>query len=237
MREKQSVQPSALIHLERERNRLLATRQKQLEAFIAEVSGGKRRKMAQLFLKIRQTNDFLHTLAEIAESLNPPGSAEAQRPRYTVSSLFLYESFKKLTADRNEQFFFVTGAELDGALILDQWAEFEHQTRTAGRATGDIQSTHRVLIRLEQFGHRLHGHFHSHPGNGPSSTQPSGIDENFQKRLEVAGHSAVMAIFSRDCFVRFVRLDGKPEIEIYGSGVEKHDDEKTIYRLTDIYNA
>jgi hypothetical protein len=235
MREKQSIRPPALIHLERERNRLLATRQKQLDAFVGEVSAGKRRKMAQLFLKIRQTNEFLHTLGEIADSLAPAESDT--KHRYAVSSLFLYDSFKKLTADRDEQFFFVTGTELNGALILDQWAEFEHQKRTVVGVTGDVRSTHKALIRLEQFGHRLHGHFHSHPGNGPSSTQPSGIDENFQRRLEAAGHLAVMAIFSRDGFVRFVRLDGIPEVEIYGTGVEKHDDEKSIYRLTDIYNA
>jgi len=238
MREKQSAQPPALIHLERERNRLLATRQKQLDAFVGEVSTGKRRKLAQLFLKIRQTNDFVRTLGEIADSLKPVEIAEADaKPHYAVSSLFLYESFKKLTADRDEQFFFVTGTELGGALILDQWAEFAHQKRTVGGVTGDVRSTHKVLIRLEQFGHRLLAHFHSHPGNGPSSTQPSGIDENFQKRLEAAGHLAVMAIFSRDGFVRFVRLDGIPEIEIYGTGVEKHDHEKSIYRLTDIYSA
>jgi len=138
MREKQSAQPPALMHLERERNRLLATRQKQLEAFIGEVSGGKRRKMAQLFLKIRQTNDFLRTLGEIADSVAPAESAA--KPRYAVSSLFLYESFKKLTADRDEQFFFVTGTELGGALILDQWAEFAHQKRTVGGVTGDTRS-------------------------------------------------------------------------------------------------
>jgi hypothetical protein len=121
MREKQPTQP-ALVHLERERNRLLATRQKQLEAFVEEASGGKRRRMAQLFMKIRQTNDFLRTLGDIAESLKPV--EPDAKPRYAVSSLFLYESFKKLTADRDEQFFFVTGTELGGALILDQWAEF-----------------------------------------------------------------------------------------------------------------
>ena len=41
-----------------------------------------------------------------------------------------------------------------------------------------------------------------------------------------------MAIFSRDGFVRFVRLDRNFEIEIYGKGVENHD--PAIYRLTDI---
>lgn len=235
MKQIQPAAPRALIHLDRERNRLLAARQKQLDSFVATVSGGPRRKLAQLFQKIRQTNEFLHTLDEIAASLTRPDSQG--KPRYAVSSLFLYECFKKLTADKDEQFFFVTGQELGGALILDQWAEFAHQKRTMMGVTADIHSTHKLLIRLEQFGHRLLAHFHSHPGNGPSSTQPSGTDENFQRRLESAGHLAVMAIFSRDGFVRFVRLDGIPEIEIFGSGVEKHDDEKTIYRLTEIYSA
>jgi hypothetical protein len=236
MKEIKSATPKALIHLERERNRLLTTRQKQLDAFVGAVSDSSRRRLAPLFLKIRQTNDFLHTLDEIAGSLARPDATDGRR-RYAISSLFLYESFKKLTLDRNEQFFFVTGTELGGALILDQWAEFEHQKRTMMGVTADVRSTHRVLIRLEQFGHRLLAHFHSHPGNGPGSTQPSGTDENFQKRLEAAGHLAVMAIFSRDGFVRFVRLDGIPEIEIYGNGVEKHDDENSIYRLTEIDNA
>jgi hypothetical protein len=62
MNQKQPSQPPALIHLERERNRLLAMRKKQLEGFVSAVSEGKRRRLAQLFLKIRQTNDFLARL-------------------------------------------------------------------------------------------------------------------------------------------------------------------------------
>src|SRR5581483_5843416 len=115
-------------------------------------------------------------------------------------------------------------------------------------------------------------HFHSHPGKGPGATHPSGTDENFQGRLERAGHLrhrfrspraypcgwkkrfpfmahaisrsaasvtirpalrrahlAVMAIFSRDGYVRFVRLDRNFEIEIYGEGVEAYA--PGIYRL------
>lgn len=234
----QQNQQQALAHIEQERVRLTAVRQKQLDAFIKEASAGRRQKMAQMYIKIRQTNDFLTALSSIAAVMQPKAADPAlARPRYIVSSLFLYESFKVLTADRDEQFFFVTGAVLDGGLILDQRAEFEHKSRTMMGVTGDIRSTHKVLIRLEQLGHRLHAHFHSHPGNGPSATQPSGTDERFQQRLESAGHAAVMAIFSRDGFIRFARLDGKPEIEIFGSGVELHDSEKTIYRLTDPYFA
>ena len=84
----------------------------------------------------------------------------------------------------------------------------------------DMPSTHNLLIKLEQFGHKFLAHFHSHPGNGPDATHPSGTDENFQRRLESAGHLALMAIFSRDGYVRFIRLDQNFEIEIYGEGVE-----------------
>jgi len=117
-------------------------------------------------------------------------------------------------------------------LVLDQWAEFAHQKRTQLGVVADIPSTHNLLIKLEQFGHKFLAHFHSHPGRGPDSTNSSGIDENFQRRLEQAGHVAVMAIFSRDGFVRFIRLDQNFEIEIYGEGVEKHA--PNIYRLTNI---
>ena len=149
--------------------------------------------------------------------------------RYAVSSLFLHESAKKLTADRNEQFFFITGAEINGVHVLDQWAEFAHQRRTPMGVVADTPSTHNLLIKLEQFGHKFLAHFHSHPGDGADATHPSGIDENFQQRLEKAGHLAVMAIFSRDGFVRFMRLDQNFEIEIYGEGVENYA--PGIYRL------
>ena len=95
-----------------------------------------------------------------------------------------------------------------------------------------MPSTHNLLIKLEQFRHKFLAHFHSHPGRGADATHPSGTDENFQKRLESAGHVAVMAIFSRDGFVRFMRLDQNFEIEIYGEGVENHA--PGIYRLTNL---
>jgi len=76
------------------------------------------------------------------------------------------------------------------------------------------RDTHRLLILLETFGHRLVGHAHSHPGTGPNATRPSGIDENFQRRLENGGHSAIGAIFSRDGWVRFFRLDRTPDIRV-----------------------
>ncbi|MFY9607380.1 MAG: hypothetical protein WAU45_02035 [Blastocatellia bacterium] len=117
-----------------------------------------------------------------------------------------------------------------GTYVLDQILEFKHAKRNVVGVVGNQADTHRLLIKLERFGHRLLAHFHSHPGNGPDATRPSGTDTGFQKRLEDAGYPAVAAIFSRDGYIRFFRLDDDLEIEIYGSGVEQHG--KNNFRLT-----
>jgi hypothetical protein len=215
-----------------ERQRLIKKRETLLETFTKVAVAGRPKRLSDLFIKICQTNEFLKSLDQI-DSKKKDGAPG--RRRYAVSSLFLHESFTKLTADQDEEFFFITGNEIEGVFVLDQWAEFAHQKRSLIGVTADTRSTHKLLIKLEHFGHRLLAHFHSHPGNGPDSTNPSGIDENFQRRLESAGHVAVMAIFSRDGFVRFVRLDQNIEIEIYGEGVKEHA--PGIFRLTNLNQA
>ena len=215
-------------HLQEKRSALTERREKLIARF--ESAARNRKNVTRLSAEIQKVNEFLESLERIeAEAAAKP--APGLR-RYAVSSLFLHESFKKLTADQDEQFFFVTGSEVEGVLVLDQWAEFAHQRRSVAGVTGDTRSTHSLLIKLEQFKHRLLAHFHSHPGNGAAATTPSGTDESFQRRLESAGHVAVMAIFSRDGFVRFVRLDHNVEIEIYGEGAEAYA--PGIYRLTNL---
>lgn len=215
-------------HLTEKRTVLLEKREKLIGRFTE--AARVRKSTARVCADIRRTNDFLASLEQIeAENTGRPNTG----PRcYSVSSLFLHESFKKLTADPDEQFFFVTGPEIADVLVLDQWAKFAHQRRTRLGVVADMPSTHNLLIRLEQFGHKFLAHFHSHPGKGADATHPSGTDENFQTRLEKAGHLALMVIFSRDGFVRFVRMDQNFEIKIYGEGVENHA--PGIYRLTNI---
>jgi hypothetical protein len=214
-------------HIQEKKKTLLDKREKLIGQFIEAARARKR--TAQICVEICRANDFLSSLDQIiAENTPSPGDPR----RFAVSSLFLYESYKKLTADQDEQFFFVTGSEVEGVYVLDQWAEFAHQKRSRVGVVADVPATHNLLIKLEQFGHKFLAHFHSHPGNGPSSTQPSGTDTNFQRRLESAGHVAVMAIFSRDGFIRFIRLDQNFELQIFGEGVEKHA--PGIYRLTNL---
>jgi len=215
-------------HLEEKRTALIERREKLIARF--DKAARSRKNVARVSAEIHKVNEFLESLDRIAAEASAKFQAGLQR--YTVSTLFLHESFKKLNADQDEQFFFVTGSEVEGVLVLDQWAEFAHQKRSMMGVTADTRSTHRLLIKFERFKHRLLAHFHIHPGNGADATNPSGIDTSFQKRLESAGHVAVMAIFSRDGFVRFMRLDSNLEIEIYGEGAEKHA--PGIYRLTNL---
>jgi hypothetical protein len=216
-------------HLSEKHQELVARREQLLHCFSQAARAGEEKQIRRCYRRIVLTNEFLVTLTQIATE------AAAREPvlagnRFTVSSLFLHECFKELTADKNEQFIFITGSEVNGTYVLDQKITPEHERRTPGGVKADPRSTHRVLILLEKFKHRFLAHFHSHPGNGAGATHPSGIDEGFQKRLESAGHLAVAAIFSRDGYVRFFRLDRSFEIEIYGEGVEKH--EENVYRLT-----
>jgi hypothetical protein len=206
------------------KGRLLERRTRQLARFQRAVECGSTREMARAH---RELQHVAECLGIVERSLAP-----APAPRFVVSSLFLTQCFRDLTADANEQFFFITGSEVDGVAVLDQKVEFPHERRTPLMVRGDMGATHKLLIRLEQFGHRLLAHFHSHPGRGLSATTPSGKDDAFQKRLEGAGYPTIAAIFSRDGYIRFFRLSGEFDLEVHGEGVEsvgRHE-----YRITNV---
>ncbi|MBM3796489.1 MAG: hypothetical protein FJW31_21045 [Acidobacteria bacterium] len=182
------------------------------------------------FNKIRQLGEF----REAIEQIQARAKEQATRSNhFTVSTVFLQEAFKKLTADRNEEFNFVTGICLPGNFIMTQLLEFEEAKRSYTGVTVDPKVTHEMLIRLEISGHRLLATFHSHPGNGVGSTYPSGIDQRFQNDLERGGHVALMAIFSRDGYIRFHREHGEFVLTIFGDGIERI--ESNVYRLTKFY--
>jgi hypothetical protein len=214
-------------HLQEKRKLLLDRREKLIARF--NEAARKSKNTTRFSVEIRKTNEFLDSLERIEqEKIRTPDSPRC----YAVSSWFLHDCFKKLTADADEQFFFITGAEIEGVLVLDQCAEFARHRRSPMGVVADMPETHNLLIKLEQFQHKFLAHFHSHPGVGPSSTHPSGTDDDFQRRLEKGGHLALMAIFSRDGYIRFARHDGNFGLEIYGGGVEHYA--PNIYRLTNI---
>lgn len=166
------AQPSPL---ETKRAALLMRRNNLIDNFAgtARQAG----KLGRFYREIKYTNEMIKTLDDIAANLQVKECADM--PVFVVSSFFLHECFKKLTADKSEQFSFITGVEVEGTLVLNQLLALEHDKRTVLGVTANSGFTHRLLITLERFKHRLLAHFHSHPGNGAEATHPSGTDQGF----------------------------------------------------------
>jgi hypothetical protein len=222
---------AALQRIRTEQDRLLRRRKRLLEAVENAAEHRKNFTLRRLCRRLEDANSRLEQLEAVQSELERDhGTRE-----YVISSLFLHQCFKDLTKNSFEQFFFITGCEIDGRFILDQKAEFEHSKRNAVAVVGEPKSTHRLLIKLEEFGHRLLAHFHSHPGNGLGMTLPSITDRGFQQRLESAGYPTVAAIFSRDGYVRFFRLDENLTIAIHGTGAEEV--EPNVYHLSNIHSS
>src|SRR5262249_37181546 len=100
-------------YLEERRRALTEKREKLLGRFSTSARAGK--STARTCTEIRRVNDFLATLDQIVEENTPkPGEIK----RYAVSSLFLHDCFQKLTADPDEQFFFITGSEVEHVYVL-----------------------------------------------------------------------------------------------------------------------
>jgi len=148
--------------LETKRAALLIRRSRLVDSFVQAASA--QGKLGRFYREIKRTNEFIGTLDQIAAEMQP--KRQSGVPRFVVSSFFLHECFKKLTADNSEQFSFITGVEVDGALVLNQLIELEHDKRTHLGVTANAGFTHRLLIRLEQFGHRLLPIFTAIPAKG-----------------------------------------------------------------------
>src|SRR2546426_326440 len=114
--------------VEREANLLSAKRGELLLAFVEAAQQRKPSKMARILERLKQTNAFLDSLERIDKSM--PDKMESSGRHYAISSLFLHECFKALTADRDEQFFFLTGMVVGGIYVLDQRLEFQHAKRS-----------------------------------------------------------------------------------------------------------
>lgn len=157
---------------------------------------------------------------------------KTENPIYTVSSWFLYDSYKYLTKEPEEAIHYVTGIKIDNIFTLDRMVTFGMDKQSLGFVRGDFSSSHKALIQMDEYGHRLHAWFHSHPGTGIGASYPSGVDKDHQERLERGGYPAIGAIFTRDGFVRFFSLNGCFEVIVYGKEIDKV--EERCFRLIEV---
>lgn len=159
----------------------------------------------------------------IEDSISSLNSQQGCRT-YIADSMFLYDSFRKLTVGPDECMHYVTGPEIGNFLVLDRIVEFELDSKSPIHANGDLASSHRELIKLHTFGHRLHALFHCHPGVGVRATSASSIDKATQERQEKGKYPVIGGIFSRDGYIRFYAVNNQFRILVYGEGVEKVDE-------------
>jgi hypothetical protein len=145
-------------------------------------------------------------------------------PVYTAGSLFLQESYRYLTKGPYEHIHYVTGLTTGNTLSLDRIVTFKLARQHLAGVEGDTADTVKALMKLDRFGHKLLGWFHSHPGSGAGAVYPSAVDIGHQRRLEIGGYPSIGAIFSRDGYVRFFSVRRAFEVEIYGKGVEQIDE-------------
>ncbi len=180
------------------------------------------------FEKLMNLNDVSKVLADVMDVFNQ----EQKDPIYSAGSLFLYDCYKYLMQVPQEVIHYVTGVDLGGILTLDKMTCFDIEKQSAVYVKGNIVSSQKVLIQMTEYGHKLHGWFHSHPGRGVRATVPSTIDMDHQARLERGNYPSIGAIFTRDGFVRFFSGERRFEVTVYGEGVEKVNER--IYRLTKV---
>ena len=180
----------------------------------------------------RATLEILLKLTDVRRLVRDTISSLAtleSTPVYTVGSWFLKDCFNYLVREEVEALHYVTGIQFANTFTLDKMVTFEMNRQTVVSARGDINSTHKVLIEMEEYGHKLHACFHSHPGQGQAATFPSSVDLDYQARLEKGGYAAIGGIFSRDGYFRAFSLNNPFRISVYGKGVERIDDK--LYRL------
>lgn len=185
-----------------------------------------------------QARAMLETFLSLANAKRIVGKAVVSlkggesTPAYIVGSWFLYDCYQYLVQREVEALHFVTGVQIDNTFTMDKMVTFDMSHQSVVSARGDINSTHRALMDMERYGHKLHAYFHNHPGRGPAATFPSSVDLDYQARLEKAGYAAIGVIFSRDGHFRAFSQANPFQMNTYGKGVERIDDR--LYRLTDV---
>ncbi|MFC1865144.1 hypothetical protein ACFLYB_00310 [Chloroflexota bacterium] len=218
------------IKIELERRR--ATTETEVERLLTSIADNaltgdpeKARSMLDILLRLADVRRITNDALDVLEEGQPT-------PVYTVSSWFLHSCFQYLVKKDVESLHFVTGVQFGNTFTLDKMVTFEISHQSPISAKGDIVSTHRALIDMERYGHKLHACFHSHPGQGQRATFPSSIDLDYQARLESGGYAAIGGIFSRDGYFRVFSCKSPLQIIVFGKGAEKINDR--VYRLTEV---
>jgi hypothetical protein len=162
------------------------------------------------------------------------GSEARREFRYQISSLFLRDCWEYLKSDpgQNERLHLVTGTiTTEGTRVLSRIEKVRYEKQGSAYVSADkIDTQQRILSLAEDYGHLLLAVFHSHMTRGMLATTPSSIDQAFLERMAQIGCHCLGGIFSLDGYTRFFMREGHFEIEVYGKGIIKVE-ENSAYKI------
>jgi len=230
--------PAAIIT--RTRDSAIAYGKELLHALSADLRQGELSQLAEIWdmlpyhVGVVATANFAltHATAPTPPSLQ---QREPSVPEYIISSRFLTECYTYLTGDSRgfERLHLVTGIALnENRYTLDHMERVALSRQSAIGAQADQQAFTRALIELSEWGHALHGIFHSHPGTGARATLPS-LDKDLptHQRLENGDYPLIGAIFVKSGHVRFFSTNRPFTVSIYGKGVTPVSGDEHVYKI------
>jgi hypothetical protein len=168
----------------------------------------------------RRSHQRVHVKTPLDRTLRNRGG-----DTFLVESFFLRELIQSLTPTPDEHMSFLTGPKVRSIRVICRCAAqvpMEQQSVVFVR-TSAINVADALIPIIEQ-GSELAAVAHSHPGCGPSATNPSGIDKTCLGKLQRAGSPAIGLIVTRDGHARFFTVAKRFRVLVVGSGVTKIDE-------------
>jgi hypothetical protein len=186
--------------------------------------------------------DFLFDVVALADTTarllregKPPAEdAHSGVAEYLISSLTLADCAEYLLGDAHgrERLCLLTGVKVGTRRTLERMVTVALSEQSTTCAVADPLDLQRKQIALDVSGHKLHGLFHSHPGQGRGATRPSGTDLGTHQLHERGGYPLIGAVFERSGFIRFFSHSRPFTITIYGTGVECY--EENLFKIGNV---
>lgn len=190
--------------------------------------------LCSLFEFVKLVDEAHEATRHVGERKLPCSQEEEPRvPEYIIGSWFLNQCTFHLTSDPrgHERLYLVTGIKLSARRrTLDNMVKVALEAASAVGALANQHDLTKTLIEMDEWGHQLHGLFHSHPGKGASATRPSDTDLRTHERYENGGYPVIGAIFVKG-FVRFF-ANHPFSVSVYGKGVDEID--KHIFAIRNL---
>jgi len=186
--------------------------------------------------RFRNRNRKPETSSEVRVKILPREGKMAPRDedsptRFVVDSMFLCELIERLTLTHREDVAYIAGIRLGQDRVLTRIIPVGLDSSSVAHANANPTACAEVMIRLVEADIPLVAMAHSHPGNHPESTRPSGVDLRYLSTIERNGARIIGLIVNRGGCVRFFSAALPFEVHIQGNEFKRVNDHDHVYQL------